>query len=161
MAGRYVALGDGDETRQPGLRREQIVAAGVEHALPRPVADRQQLAVRIEQEAVAHFQRRGARDSFERREACRQSDDGRGRLGDIAAMAFDRPPHRRDPEHDVRVGAVRRAIAGRGQIWRAQRWRARVCPAWRWRAPLRDQRGRHVGYRVGPRREFRQPVREA
>ena len=56
MARRDVALGDRDEARKPRLGREQIVAARVEGAVRHAIADREQLAVRIEQEAVTHFE---------------------------------------------------------------------------------------------------------
>src|ERR1019366_10211508 len=101
---RNVALGHRDETREPGLGGEQIVTARVENALPHLIADRQQLAVGVEQEAVTHLQRRRARDRFEGREARRQVDYGNGRLSDVTAMALDRTAHRRDPEYHVSTG---------------------------------------------------------
>ena len=55
MAGRNVALGDRDEARQPRLGGEEIVATRVEGALGDEIADREQLAVVVEQKAVTPF----------------------------------------------------------------------------------------------------------
>ena len=54
VARRDVALGDRDEAREPRLGGEQIVAARVERALRHAIADREQLALGIEQEAEVH-----------------------------------------------------------------------------------------------------------
>ena len=79
VARRDVALGDRDEAREPRLGGEKIVAARVERALGHPIADREQLAVAVEQKAELHRERHRARGLFEGREARRQSG---GRLGD-------------------------------------------------------------------------------
>ena len=47
---RHVTLGDREEACRPGLRREQVVVAGVERAVGHPVPDREQLPGRVEEE---------------------------------------------------------------------------------------------------------------
>ena len=54
VAGRNVALGDRHEAREPRLGGEEIVAARVERALGTEIADREQLAVVVEQKAEIH-----------------------------------------------------------------------------------------------------------
>ena len=85
VAGRNVALGDGDETRQPRFGGQQIVAVGVERALGHQIADREQLALAVEQKAEFHRQRHGPGGLFQDREphlqASAASADGRGRGG--------------------------------------------------------------------------------
>ena len=57
MPRRDITLGDRDEARKPCLRREKIVATRVKRSFGHPVTNREQLAHRIEQKAVAHLQR--------------------------------------------------------------------------------------------------------
>ena len=111
MAGRDVALGDRDEAREPRLGGEQIVATRVERALGHPIADREQLAVGVEQKAVAHLERHRPRGRFEGREARRQSSGRVRRLIDVAPVTLDRAARRRHPEQHVRAGVVA-AFAG-------------------------------------------------
>ena len=54
MARRDIALGDGDEAGQPRFRGQQIVAIGVETSFRHAVADRQELALGLEQEVEFH-----------------------------------------------------------------------------------------------------------
>jgi len=51
VGGRDVALGDGDEARQAGLGGEEIVVVRIEPALGNPVADGEELARRVVEEA--------------------------------------------------------------------------------------------------------------
>ena len=71
MAGRNVALGDRHEARQPRLGGEEIVAARVERALGDEIADREQLAVVVEQKAELHRERCRPRGLLQDREARR------------------------------------------------------------------------------------------
>ena len=99
-----------------------------------PIADRQQLAVGVEQKAVAHFERHRPRGRFEGREARRQSSGRVRRLIDVTPMALDRAAHRLHPEQHVRAGVV---------------------------APFARECGRDVGHGLGLRGEVRQSFRDA
>ena len=89
MVGLDVALGDGDEAREPRLRGEQVVVARIERALPDAEADREQLADRVEQEAEVH-----------------RRDQPLGLVGERL-----QPPDERRPSVPRR--AARRSVAGR------------------------------------------------
>ncbi len=54
VAGRHVVLGDGHEARQTRLGGEQVVAARIERALGRAVADREEPALGIQQKSELH-----------------------------------------------------------------------------------------------------------
>ena len=74
----HVVLGDGDEARQPRLGAEQIVVRGVERVGPFVIADGEQLALRIVQEAEIHRHAEGERAIGDRREA---AGEGGGQPG--------------------------------------------------------------------------------
>ncbi len=57
MPRRRVPLGDGHEACQPRLRGEKVIAAGIERALGRLIADREQQPVGVEQKVELHRQR--------------------------------------------------------------------------------------------------------
>ena len=85
MPGADVAPGDREEARQPGLARQEVVAALVQLAVEHVVADREQLAMTVLQEAERHarLQRPG-------REGDRKGPpDERGDLGvvEVASLA--------------------------------------------------------------------------
>ena len=61
VAGGNIALGDGEETRQPRFRRQKIVAIGIERAFGREAADRKQIALAVDEKAEVHGQRHRAR----------------------------------------------------------------------------------------------------
>ena len=105
VAGRHVALGDRKIAGQPSFRREQIVAIGVECPVGDRKADRQQLAVGIEQEGKIHLQRDLSRHRLEPRKAGRHYV----RIGsEIADVAVDRRARSTDPEAQVGIGVVGR-----------------------------------------------------
>ena len=56
MAYRQVALGNAEETREARFRGEQVVTTRVLHALGDPIADRQQLALRLDQKSEFHLE---------------------------------------------------------------------------------------------------------
>ncbi len=89
MPRRHVTLGDRDEARQPRLRCEQVVAAGVERVVTRAEADGKQIARAIEQEAEVH--RLGQPFRLER---------------DGGETMVDRARHRRDLVEHVEVARV-------------------------------------------------------
>ena len=98
LAGRNVALGDGEEAGQPGLGRQEVVAVGVQRTFIREEADGQQLALRVAEKAELHRERHAARRLLDgeqpRRQFCR--------ISLIPAVALDRPVQRGDPERQVR-----------------------------------------------------------
>ena len=69
---RRVALGDRDEAGEAGFGGEQVVAARVERALADAEAEREQVALRIEEAAEVHAGDERLRDVGQAREACRQ-----------------------------------------------------------------------------------------
>ena len=134
VAGRDVALGDRDEAREPRLGGKQIVAARVERTLRHPIADREQLAVGIEQEAETHCERHRPRGRFEGSEARRQRSGGVRRLIDVTPVTLDRAACRLHPEQHVRAGAI---------------------------APFARECGGDVGHGLGLRGEVRQALGDA
>ena len=54
VAGGEIALGDGEETRQPSLGGEKIVIIGIQGAIGDAIADRQQLTLGVEQKTEFH-----------------------------------------------------------------------------------------------------------
>ena len=87
-----VAVRDRHEAREARLGGEQVVAARVEVAFLDAVSDREQLALRIEQEIEAHRRGDGPRRRGEPVEALRESLGAarRGRLH-VALVTLDRP----------------------------------------------------------------------
>ena len=117
-----VALGDGEEARQPCLGREQVVAARIQRAVGGAIADGEQPALRVEQEAEIH--RVGHR-------TCGRCQCGQppgkgprcvGMLCDVAAPALDGALGRVRPEEQVGAGLF--AVV-------AMRASGRCPPAWR------------------------------
>ena len=106
MADRDVALGDREEARETRLGGEEIVAARIQRPFRRPIADREQLAVAVEQKAELHRERRRASVLFEDRKTHLYSGSVVCRLTEITAMGFDRAPDRLCPEPHVRAGVV-------------------------------------------------------
>ena len=80
MLGGQVALGDADEAGQPGLGRQQIVEVGVQAPVVHAVADGQQLAILIEQEAELHRVEHGPGGVGHRVQPIFQRDGRQGRL---------------------------------------------------------------------------------
>ena len=85
------ALGDCHETRKARLGGEQVVAARVENALRGPIADREELALWIEEKAEFHRAGHGPRRLLERRQAPFQGVGGVGALCNVATVTLDRP----------------------------------------------------------------------
>ncbi len=54
VLGGHIALGDGEEAREPRFRGQQIVVVGVALPVARQVSDRQELALGVVEEAVVH-----------------------------------------------------------------------------------------------------------
>ena len=106
MAGRNVSLGDRHEARQPRLRGEEIVTARVERALGDEIADREQLAVVVEQKAELHCERCRPRGLLQGREARRRRGGCLRRPVEITAVALDRSSGRLRPEQHVGAGVV-------------------------------------------------------
>ena len=106
VPGRNVALGDRHEAREPCLRGEEIVAARIERALRHQIADREQLAVVVEQKAELHRQRRRPRGLLQGREARRERGGRLRRPVEITAVALDRAAGRLRPEQHVGADIV-------------------------------------------------------
>ena len=106
---RDVALGDGDEAGEPRLGGEQVVATA-RRACPSAtaIADRQQLALRVEQEAEVHAPGERARLSLERLEpVLERCDRRRGRAPMSRRQLLDRCAARPRPRTSiVRAGGV-------------------------------------------------------
>ena len=111
LAGRHVALGDGEEARQPRLGRKQVVAIGVQCPFFRQEADGQQLALGIPQKSELHFQRHAAGGLRDGEQPRRQGRWVGSWAGAVTAMAFDRPVQGRGPIRQVR--RVRLAVRKR------------------------------------------------
>ena len=98
VAGRYIVFRDGYETCETRFRGEQVVAAGIQRAVGRAVADREESPLGIEQKAklhrVGHFQRRGLQAG----QPLSQSQGGRIRHTAIPLPACDRPSGRFRPK---------------------------------------------------------------
>ena len=79
VLGRDVALGDREEAREPRFGGEEVVAVRVALAVARQIADRQELALGVEQEAVVHRHREvaGGRGKTARRRASVASPSSR------------------------------------------------------------------------------------
>ncbi len=60
VPGRNIAFGDGEETRQACLRCQKVIGIGVPRLVINPIADSQQLARLVEQEAELHLLRKRA-----------------------------------------------------------------------------------------------------
>ena len=87
----HVAFGNRDKAGQPRLGREQIVIGRIEPAgilgVGEAIADREQLALRIEQEAEVHRVKEGQRTRGERRRDVAQADRQRQqRTGQVPAV---------------------------------------------------------------------------
>ena len=120
VALRHVALRDGEEARQARLRGEEVVEGRVEAAGPvrvgQPVADREELALRVVEEAEAHpvRQRRGApRQVGEAAKPARSGDDA----------ASSPAPFRQGQQRSREVPAVDRRDVARGERREALRCR--------------------------------------
>ena len=108
----HVALGDGDEAREAGFRGQEIVGAAVEAAVRDAVADREDLAGRVEEEAELHGLEElggGARDA---QEAAGERAGG----GGGSRQALDERVDARDRRRR-RVGArAEGGVAGGGEL---------------------------------------------
>ena len=69
MLGGQIALGDGYEARKPRFRSQEVVEIGIETAIAVAVADREELAVGVEQEAEFHVVEHGFGEIGHRRKA--------------------------------------------------------------------------------------------
>ena len=105
-----IALGDRDKTREPGLRGEQIVVAGVQAAVRDTIADREELADRVKEEAKLHGPEQCLRASDDALEAL-DDEAGHG-IGhrEIAAVALHGRVEGECPHDD---------LFGRLHAWRA------------------------------------------
>ena len=130
MTGPHVALGDRDIAGHPRLRRQQVVAALVETLLVDLVADRQQTATLVEQEAEVHAEDLVPHPALEKGEPFVASGD------------------------PVQLTAVRRAAGPPVRpAWppptRCSR-RSRHAVAWRWLAPPPPESARRAPRRGSP-----------
>ena len=133
-----VPLGDCEEAGEAGLRREEVVVAGIQRAVPNPEPDREEFAGRIEQEAEVRLPEellglvgdrpqpsdergRGRRSvaGFAARRFGQLRDrrvSGRPRRGleqlEVSNVAAHGSPHRLRPGHEL---AVRTLSALRGE----------------------------------------------
>ena len=101
-----IALGDRHEAREARLRREQVVAARVEIALRDPVADREELALRVEQKTELHRVGHGSRRRLERREAAFQGARVVAGPAAVAAVTLDRSVRGLRPVQHFGAGVV-------------------------------------------------------
>ena len=86
VLGGHIALGDGDEARQPRFGRQQVVEIGIETAVAAAIADGKELAVGIEQKAEFHRHRTStlARSAI----AARRCDSDRAAPADFSSAAI-------------------------------------------------------------------------
>ena len=113
MGHRDVALGDREEARKAGLGGEQIVPAGIEGPVGRAIADRQESADRVEEEAEVHAgghrlraRREAAQPLHQRCARCRRALQGPAQgvnvtwgAGADAGAGHRAPPQGRDFAH--------------------------------------------------------------
>ena len=84
MPGRHIAFGDRDEARKPRFGGEQVVTVGIERAVVDPVADREELARRVEEKAEFHRVEHRLRELAERsRRAVERPGGARGSLESV------------------------------------------------------------------------------
>ena len=98
MAGRDVALGDRHKARETRFGGEQVVTARVELALRDEITNREELAIRVEEEAELHRLGHGPRRRFQRRKALVQRLGNCGGLGHVPPVTIDRSLCRLRPE---------------------------------------------------------------
>ena len=136
-----VALGDGEEAGEPRLGGEQVVAALVELVLLDAVADRQQLALRGQQEGEVHLEgdRRGRSRSVGEPPAQRATALGRRCARRVTALR--RSPAAPDPaaaRRSRRLGVAIAAASLRSSCAAtARRRRSRQSRPARWRSTAR------------------------
>ena len=106
MLRRHVALGDGEEAREPRLGSQEIVAVVVERTFVDQIADRQQLPVGIEQEAELRRQRHRPRRVFENGQPFLPDGGRLGRPREILCMSLNRTRDRARPEQHIRARLV-------------------------------------------------------
>ena len=99
LARRHIAFGDGDKTGQPRFRGEQVVAIGVERAIRDEVADGQQLALGIAQEAELHAEGHAARRVARGAES--RWSIAPSAWSDVAVVAVSDAADRLGPEHHI------------------------------------------------------------
>ena len=105
MPNRQISLGNRQEAREPGLRREKIVATGVLRAVSHSIADGQQLALRLDQKSEFHGHRKGARASPKRSQARNEPRRGRWIRFDVAQIAQHIGAQHAGPMQQRRVAA--------------------------------------------------------
>ena len=89
MAGRDVALGDRHKARETRFGGKQVVTARVELALLDKITNREELSIRVEEEAELHGLGHGPRRRFQRRKAVVQRLGNFGGLGCVTPMTID------------------------------------------------------------------------
>ena len=89
MARRHVVLCDRKEARQARFGGKQVVAILIQRSVRYAIADRQQLALRVEQETELHRIRHRTQCSFEREQALLERAFGCLSLRGVALPAVD------------------------------------------------------------------------
>ena len=87
---RHLVVRDRDEAREPGLGGQEVVVRRVQRVRPVLVADGEELARGVEQEAEVHPEREAVRPVRDRLQACRQPGvpgEAQARLPDADEMA--------------------------------------------------------------------------
>ena len=155
VARRHVAFRDREQAREPRFRRQQVVAVRVEAVVGQRIADRQQLAFRIEQEREVHAERHRARPLGERPQAILQKMRRIGEL--LRGRGHVRP--RSCSMHRSRTSGRRTCRRRSRARCRASSWRPFPSGASTMATPLRASAARAVARRS--RRRSRQAARRA
>ncbi len=106
VAGREVSFGDREDTRQPRLRRQKIIAIWIQSGIGNEKSDREQLARTVEEKAKLHLHRDCAEVVLE--------DEQPGRIGCarlsrrlmIRAMRLDSGQGRPPPVQEIRSATI-------------------------------------------------------
>ena len=106
MPRRDVALGDRDKARETCFGGEQVVTARVELALRDEITNREELAIRIEEEAELHRLGHGPRRQLQRRKALVQRLGNFSGLGHVPLVTSDRSLCGSRPEEHFDAGLV-------------------------------------------------------
>ena len=111
VAGGKIALGDGEKTRQPRFGGQKVVAVGVERALCRQIADREEVALAVHEKAELHGHRHRTGDFLQFPQPQFQVLGGFGVARKVGAMRRDGVHRGLRPEQHVRASLVA-ALAG-------------------------------------------------
>ena len=106
MSGRYVSFGDREETRQPRLRRQEVIAIGIQGGFGNEKSDREQLARTVEEKAKLHRHRHRAEGVLQDEQPGLTGSARLSRKLVIRAMRLDRGQARPRPVQEIRSASI-------------------------------------------------------